>query len=235
MILDRVAVTGADDSIRPRQLVELSNRFPFVEWGVLLSRAQEGAARFPSTDWILELRATPGADELRLSGHLCGSWVRALLQGSNRFHRERPGVYDMFQRIQLNFHGDPHDVDAFMCAQLLKDWGRDEYIFQFDAINNDLFGKMSPAVHCVPLFDLSGGRGIAPDEWPAPIGDYCGYAGGLHPEHLAEQLEHIALAAGPSRIWIDVETHVRSADDKTFDLDKVEEFLAIAKPWVTTT
>ena len=32
-ILDRVTITGADDSVRPTDLLELSREFPFVEWG----------------------------------------------------------------------------------------------------------------------------------------------------------------------------------------------------------
>ena len=33
-----VTITGADDSIQPSQLLDLQKEFPFVEWGILLSR-----------------------------------------------------------------------------------------------------------------------------------------------------------------------------------------------------
>ena len=37
MILDRVTITGADDSIHVEQLAELSQAYPYVEWGILVS------------------------------------------------------------------------------------------------------------------------------------------------------------------------------------------------------
>lgn len=233
MILDRVTITGADDSVAPKELVKLSQRYPFVEWGILLSRSREGTPRFPSEDWMLRLKDVV-PNEVKLSGHLCGAWVRALCRGSRRFELERPGIARLFQRIQLNFHGAPHEILVDRFLECLHFWDREEIIFQFDRVNNGLMGEaIAGGVRAAPLFDTSGGAGVEPGEWPAPIAPYCGYAGGLHPDHLAEQLERIALAAGTSRIWIDVETHVRSDDDKTFDLAKVEAFLAIAEPWVT--
>lgn len=231
MILDRVTVTGADDSVHPGELIKLARRFPFVEFGILLSKRQEGSPRFPSARWLERLQEY---HMLKTSGHLCGVWVRELCQGSNGFIKERPALQHMFQRVQLNLHAEPHDVDEGAMAAALKAWGRDEYILQLDGVNDLLLGSLwSSGLRAAGLFDKSGGAGLEPGEWPAPIGPYCGYAGGLHPERLTEQLERIALAAGTSRIWIDVETHVRSGEDRQFDLGKVEAFLAIAEHWVT--
>ena len=233
MFLDRVTITGADDSIDPQDLIQLSKRFPFVEWGILLSRSQEGAARFPSTDWLLKLKGITDEHPLTLSGHLCGQWVRALMHGSNRFRYERPGVHDMFERVQLNFHGEPHDVYP-LCAEALADWEREQYVFQVDGVNNSVMEELQvgSGLDFAPLFDLSGGAGVEPEEWPAPIAPYCGYAGGLHPDRLDAQLERIEVVAASSRIWIDVETHVRSDQDRLFDLAKVDKFLATAEKWV---
>jgi hypothetical protein len=46
MILDRVTITGADDDVDIGDLVDLSARYPFVEWGILSSssrRAHRGS------------------------------------------------------------------------------------------------------------------------------------------------------------------------------------------------
>jgi hypothetical protein len=204
MILDRVTITGADDSVDPRDLLPLSKRFPWVEWGILLSRSQEGGPRFPSLDWMYGLKtiAEQPWGPLKLSGHLCGAWVRALCLGSNPFEAQRPGIARMFPRVQLNFHAQAHQTAPSAFRGALGLWARGEYIFQFDAVNDALMDEaIAAGIRAVPLFDISGGAGIEPGEWPAPIGDYCGYAGGLHPDFLAEQLERIANAAGTSRIW----------------------------------
>ena len=101
-----------------------------------------------------------------------------------------------------------------------------------DDVNNDLLDKVtSDGINAVPLFDISGGRGIVPKEWPKQKG-YCGYAGGLSPDNLQEQLEKIEKVVDDVPIWIDAETHLRSPDNSILDLDKVRSFLEIARPWV---
>jgi hypothetical protein len=241
MILDRVTITGADDSIHPSALVPLSDRFPFVEWGILLSKSSEGRARFPSLKWMEELMEWAASD-LALSGHLCGAWVRDLCRAGSAFAIERPTIAAQFNRFQLNFHAENHSYPGEMIvAGMRKLLPPAEslcpfqgFIFQFDDVNNGLMKvAVEAGVTAYPLFDISGGAGILPESWPKPCAAYCGYAGGLSPDNLAEQLPKIAEAAGDARVWIDVETHVRSNDDRQFDLDKVQRFLEIAAPWVT--
>ncbi len=55
----------------------------------------------------------------------------------------------------------------------------------------------------------------------SPIGApvLVGYAGGLKPSNIAQQLPLIAAAAGDGPYWIDMESGVRDADDR-FDLGK---------------
>ena len=61
MKLDRVTITGADDSVDPLQLRALSLEFPFVEWGILVSHSNTICTsypkpRFPSPKWIADLQ-----------------------------------------------------------------------------------------------------------------------------------------------------------------------------------
>ncbi len=187
---------------------------------------------------------------------------RSLLEEGKWEWIERFGAYHTiyFQRIQLNFHADLHKVNNDKFLQALKSQYSKQYIFQLDNVNNDvLYLAMKNYINAVGLFDTSGGAGILPNQWPEPIsaksyvegghGDtdeinipvYSGYAGGLSPDNLKEQLESIQhvvdCAWNPhssteAKIFIDCETHVRSNNDKQFDLDKVRQFLEIAKPFV---
>lgn len=167
MNLDRVTITGADDSVRHADLVELTKKYPFVEWGILLSASREGTPRYPSFGWMKELEQIYKRWQMQLSGHLCGQWVRALCRGHRRFESERSEIVGMFRRVQINFHGDPHDVDNEKFIKALKDWdgGNVQFIFQFDDVNNAVMSQAREAgVDAVPLFDTSGGAGVYPEK-----------------------------------------------------------------------
>lgn len=238
MRLDRVTITGADDSVDVDALVALSEEFPFVEWGILLSASSMGSSRFPTETWMAHLMHLDA--DLQLSGHLCGGWVRDLALGVRTYQTwlESQTWPRTFDRLQLNFHAQRHrwDAAALVMALHAKVMGPpEEVILQFDGVNHDMLGDLQRAasvnatLSVAPLFDLSGGAGVLPAAWPTPCAAYCGYAGGLSPDNLEAQLVLIEQAAGPDqRVWIDVETHVRSEDDKVFDLAKVRRFLEIS-------
>lgn len=247
MNLDRVTITGPDDSIRPEDLIPITKEFPFVEWGILFSESRIGGPRFPSVEWMFALQEVAKANRLPLSLHLCGHYVRQILMG------ETPQAVwtfiDAYARVQLNFRAERNRCKPTECARALLAFSkqRKQFIFQIDgergndhldAVILEDKATIPGDIDIVGLFDVSGGAGILPRKWPTPINsvdgvlDYHGYAGGLGPDNLAEQIPLIAEAAGDCRIWIDMETKVRSRDDGQFDLVKVRQCLEIAKPFV---
>ena len=252
MNFDRVTITGADDSIEPGELVHLSEAFPFVEWGILFSANHVGEPRWPSVGWLAELfeQIDATAFEVNLSAHLCGRWVRDLLAGNFSYSAFIGRAFRHFRRVQLNFHAEPQLVigTKFVSALVAHSSPSDprEFIFQIDGVNDDLFigaSRNAHGVSVVPLFDGSHGAGRLPGEWPVAAyrggrayGDaskvYHGYAGGLGPDNLEYEIPRIAKAAGDARFWIDLETRVRSVDDRVFDLAKVRRCLETAAPFV---
>lgn len=247
MILDRVTITGADDSIDPDELIPLARDFPFVEWGILFSGARLGIPRYPSRSWIAALAKIVWQVPMQLSAHLCGAWVRDFVLKATFTWKEEYKVYEMlFDRVQLNFHGQFHQkttgFDTFLLDhspraenQGLRAQAGKRFIFQCDGPNDKTVEEIQPWLteSVFPLFDGSGGTGKAPKVWPkAWPGVYCGYAGGLGPDILTTQLKLIEEAAGPERIWIDMESGVRSEDDRKFDVAKVRAVLEKAAPWV---
>lgn len=81
------------------------------------------------------------------------------------------------------------------------------------------------------LFDGSGGWGKTPESWRAAEGRACGYAGGLNPENLEAAIPQIKAAAGDARVYLDLESGARDADNR-FDLAKVERILEIVAPHI---
>jgi len=238
MKLHTVTITGADDSIKPSDIVSLSNKYPFAEWGLLLSSSSQGCCRFPSTDWLKALNQTTVLP-LKLCGHFCGNLVRSFVHGNLPTDEQLPTwLWRMFRRIQINFHGVSHNPKGEFYGALpraMKVSGK-QFIFQADNVNEDLFwGIKNRGAPAVPLFDRSHGAGLVPLSWPKPFPNVmCGYAGGLGPLNLKDQIEKISSLVGDHDIWIDMETKVRSNADRQFDLEKVETCLKIAEPYVTT-
>lgn len=197
-----------------------------------------------------------GVHQPRLAGHLCGQWVRDLCErGDLSFVSEIP-LWDYFSRIQLNFHGIEHRLTNDGIEALRKlTWGTGKSIIcQVDGVNDDLFKRMLYAgVLAYPLFDKSHGAGVLPVDWNDTVFDQekeaekrkpkdrpvpsisphilRGYAGGLSPNNLEDQLKQIEKLVGKDEIWVDFETEARSGDDRQFDLTKVENFVKIAQLW----
>lgn len=242
-MIKTVTITGADNTIDPSDLVKLSQDFPFVEWGILLSRKRMGESRYPSFTWMVDLHScTEMYPFLKLSCHLCGAYVREFIKGDVAFVEREIGAdkWNMFQRVQLNFHGIKHEHAEVLYA-LIRKSGK-EFIFQHDDVNQQIAFDAARRSHNVSiLFDKSGGAGILPDKWPELLPDIkCGYAGGLGPDNLKSQIELIEGIVGDTSIWIDMETKVRSftagvqtnVTKDIFDLDKVRQCLEIAKPFI---
>lgn len=256
MILDRVTITGADDSIKPDNLIELSQQYPFVEWGLLFSSRRQGSPRYPSAEWCSKLinRLHQAETQPQFSMHLCGSHVRRMLNEKYDGWKAFPGLYRIFDRVQLNFHARAASFDMKALTSNLKAWTpRPQFIFQHDNVNDELLSDVYASEYdcegldLVPLFDCSHGAGVVPRQWPKPVyigvtpgehGEgveyhtYHGYAGGLGPDTLEQELPRIAEAAGDARVWVDMETRVRSHSDWQFDLAKVRRCLEICEPLV---
>ncbi len=252
-MLKFVTLTGADDSIEPMDLIELSQEFPFVEWGILVSMKQQGKERFPSLDWMdqlamdcySEIHETP----VNLSLHVCGKYTRDILaHGDDTLFKEMGmELLMLFNRVQLNTHCEAHDWNLEKLSAMMSNYKDKEFIFQLDGNStNESKAKLLRFDHKVMnmsfLHDCSHGAGLLPFSWPIPPVSTVatGYAGGLGGDVLEGQYKHIKRAVDLradfiADHWIDMETKVRSGDslnpDEKFDLDKCRKVLEIAKPW----
>ena|ERR1019366_5603051 len=235
MRIDRVTFSGVDDTVSLEDMIAVHKEYPHVEWGILLSKGERPKPRYPTTGWVMGI--AENGDLLKLSGHLCGRWMRELVLGYFTFLDTPTGrqLFKQLPRIQINFAGLVHEIAPTFYTELLVH-GKKQFIFQMDGVNDYALPKALEydGLNVVPLFDKSGGTGKTPIDWPVPMGDYCGYAGGLGPNNLKEELHRIEKVVGDKTIWIDMETQVRTMKDEvdTFDLEKVRACLEIVTPWV---
>jgi hypothetical protein len=240
-MLDRVTLTGADDSVfDPNDLIQISRDYPFVEWGILLSSSRSGRVRYPSINWLTLLWETVQASEFKpkIAFHVCGSWVREICAGNWTSLMSNRGFHLVIgQRIQLNFHGYGHQPGPLFHKELKRrsEVNRWSFIFQIDGENEGLVESARDfGIDAVPLFDKSSGAGVTPDEWPEKMDQvYCGYAGGIGPDNIASEIMRVEKSRGFAKdqpYWIDMETKLYT--DDRFDLNKCIECLDVAIDFV---
>ena len=212
-----VTITGADDQTNPLDLVALSDKYPFVEWGVLNSHQREGSSRYPREGWIRRLLEIKGRNT-RVALHLCGERSRQVMGGEDKWFRPfLPGC----GRIQLNGYvsgGDQRGLrrlSQVYRAQFVLQC-RDESDLQMAANEAALMDDASV------LWDRSGGHGKEEFDWPrTPAGCRLGFAGGIGPDNVLDVLK----AIGPrDPFWIDMESGVRDANN-SLHLGKVVQVL----------
>lgn len=225
MKIQLVTLTGADDSVEPSELYDLSATFPWVEWGVLYSE-KCGRPRFPSDRWLTKLAAVKYfvGPEMKLAGHLCGYYVELVLDFNGA-----EGADPFVDRVQLNLSR------ARLRKVLQTELPRFSRPFILGGNYKGVENFDSKEGRFLPLFDASGGKGKLEKNWPKPFMQdgrpiLCGYAGGLGPDNLADELKKIEDAVGDATIWIDMESSLRT--DDRFDLKKCEAVLRTAEPWV---
>ena len=220
-------LTGIDEQTNLNDLVALSREFPFVEWAMLYSPDRAGKeVRYMSQKKLIE--ATEFLKEKASTAlHLCGASVPDFVEniGQQDFTKQ-------FDRIQLNFNmrrskftfGQLQEaVNAFMSEKR-------PLITQHHSGNDHLSQAITGQYHHV-LFDSSGGSGKSVTEWPERFEKkFIGYAGGLGPETIEDDLKSIAHHAHHHNFWIDMESKIRTND--LLDIEKCHTVLSACEPFV---
>jgi len=232
--LTHVTITGVDAFTDLATLSKISHEFPFVEWGVLLSKSKAGIEnRFPNEVYIDKLLE----HKLNFACHICGELAYDFILGGSEFISRYARWVMSFKRLQLNVANVIDHADRNAVLKTIKELKNMPRIIIQTRSVVPLWWP-TDLMNCVDfLYDCSGGRGMLPSAWPSielwpenePLPNY-GYAGGLSPDNLESQLVLMEKASGSQSVWIDVESGVRTND--ILDLDKVRRFLTIAKPCV---
>lgn len=227
MQLQYVTMTGADDATAISTLNDIAAEYPFVEFAILLLPEQMGQNRCPTMTWIDDFKNNYEGDHKAM--HLCGSALLGFINDDKTIFE----MMDGFKRIQLNLKFG--DVDGKYDDEKLITQIKNNPAWDFIIQYTDDEKRLLPSLKGIPnhalLFDGSAGQGVSPDQWPVPLpGHTCGYAGGLNPENIEQNLEKIAAAAPGYDTWIDMETGVRTNDK--FDTDKIVKVLKASKTYI---
>jgi phosphoribosylanthranilate isomerase len=228
MRIDRLTITGPDDKTNIKDLIDLSEAYPFVEWGILFSKNRTGTHRYPNDSWIKEVVN----HDMKLSAHFCGWWAKQVLENTN--YDLIKDLHQGFERIQLNYNfGRSTGWDLGRLLSTLEDINSVNVILQNNKSNNSIIMEADIPNNVHVLFDASGGRGTEIKEIrPTIKGLYTGYAGGLNPENIDNICQIIGEVDDDNLAWIDLESGVRTNNE--FDLSKVEDILGTVSKYITT-
>jgi hypothetical protein len=223
--------TGADDKTDIIRLQELSDDFPFIEWGILFSFDRSGTPKYPSDEWISKFLDYKHVFRLNASLHLCGSAARGLL--FTPISDRTIALFQQFDRIQVNINikdkrwFSDHLLDSY--ATRLLERSRDinrPIIIQYNDDNAGLVEKLQPNVNknIHVLKDFSGGNGIFNADYSIP--SFCqastfGSAGGISPYNVMDVLPEVhknVMTTNIEHFWIDMEGKIRDTNNE-FDLD----------------
>ena len=206
-MLSTVSILGVDDSVSPADLVDISQMYPFVEWGINLCSNAIQKPACPSDEWLEELLNQ--ADRVRLRGVLHGRWEHDILKGTLSIREEKPEIWDSISRIQVDIRKGHHNI--IEALQLISN---KEVILSTDnpgSITNGIKGNASL---------------LFPREQAFTYPGYCGYS--LTDKDVA--LMEIANTDNP--FWLSIEGF-RADDGITLDIFKIERFLDSAEDQIT--
>jgi phosphoribosylanthranilate isomerase len=231
-MIQTITFTGASDSTNPQDLIDISEKYPFVEWGILVPTYKIG--RFPSKEWLENLVKVTKDTSVRLSGHFCEPWVEHLLIDGNYINdiKKELGteVFNAFKRIQINFHGIEYTGYSTSFEKMMADHKDKEFILQADGVNNWISTQVK-APNASILVDKSSGAGIFNNVWPSFNKKKFGYAGGLNIETLPIAMKTWIKTARDIP-WIDIESGIMEEEDGNFSIPRVTEVIEYMNPYI---
>lgn len=221
-MIEIVTFTGVDVMTDFERLEDLSQQYPWAEFGILVG-TQTGKDHpiFPPLEIVDVLRTVLPAE--RVAVHLCGRYARESMAPLRLF--DVFGVTAGFGRIQVNLHGDEYDPSQIVptaesLTSMAKHADAHTIIVQHRG-DWDTVPVQHPRVEY--LFDRSEGSGQEGfQHWPAPPDHMrVGYAGGIGPHNISKAIA-FAERHRERPIWLDMERNVRT-DDYWLDLNLVEK------------
>ena len=106
-MLEILTFTGVDAKTPMDSLRKIAEKYPRVEFGVLLGDRTGGEAPiFPPMDTVNELKAKGRQMGFKTSIHLCGIFARETLKSLENGSGFLSDLVDGFDRVQINLHPD---------------------------------------------------------------------------------------------------------------------------------
>ena len=246
MKLRYITCSDPRENVAVETLLRLSQLDPIVEIAVQ-AHPSKMSADMPRNQWfnrlLRESLYMPTAPNLAVHVNMewCDNFCRGILapEIKNWLLLTRTDGSPVIRRWQINIYGSKTKLfNTAEIAKLLKTFSNNEFIFQYGSYEYNRIHRLDKTgINFSVLYDTSGGAGKLAKNWGPPLFDAHsqGYAGGLSPENVTENLNKIAKVAGPREdVWIDAEGKLKNPDTKKFDVNKAKQYITAALKWQKT-
>jgi len=251
MNIEYITCSGIGPHNDVSEIINLGKNYENAEFAVQVSREKF----FPYNDrynFFRTLVATCTVNDVNLAMHvnleyrtdLCRGIVPEFFQDLWSIKRQK-GTQNadkpVIGRVQVNINGgnDKFDFYPDKVANIIRTYSGIKFIFQYAPVQRERIEQLDKqGVPFSLLYDVSGGEGkLSRDSWGGIIlpGHQTGYAGGLSPDNVVENLNYInTLLPANYDTWIDAEGKLKSPDDngkKLFDTASAEKYIKNACAW----
>lgn len=237
MKVDRVTLTGIDNSIKISSLLSLQTIYSrpelVIEFGMLFSKSNT-SPRYQTTELLESIIVKDTYKKLYLSAHLCGKFSEEVLNGNDDLVSK---LSPIFKRLQINFNFTKNKkFDLLSFYSLVDKYPHNRFILQYNESNKSIIEDIINSTYnqivsnnIQFLYDSSGGRGVIQEgSFTPPIDNfYTGYSGGFNPNNTNRVVAQLTYGIKEERrVWIDMETGIRDENDN-FSISKCEKVLEI--------
>jgi hypothetical protein len=243
MAVTAISLTGWDNTVEPAAAVEFMASNPEAIMGIHFSQERRGSSRHPNKAWVIDfvrLARQQSADVMghgRADAHLGNRWSLEVASG-------KMGVLDeevdpaVFRRVQLNHLGRAKPEEFLVGAEKRSDLtfvlSRSGATKSFCEPLDDILKTYQGPAKVAFLYDDSWGQGRTPEDWPKVLTHApCGYAGGLGPENLSEQIQKLLALNPDAQFWVDMESRLRNERD-IFDIGYAQKCVDIAREHIVS-
>lgn len=223
-------------------IIDLGKKYPMAEFAIQ-AHPSKFSAHMPRYVWFDTLAHASRVNDINLAMHVNSEWRTEICRGKIPYEIKR--MWDLKRdngkpvigRVQVNINGGntPFRFYAQRVADIIRAYLDIEFIFQYTPKQRDRICALNETgAKFSLLFDASGGRGISPDAWHAPVMENhkMGYSGGLSPENVVDNLDKINMVLPLGyNTWIDAEGKLKNPDTKQFDTARAEQYIQNTIKW----
>ena len=223
-------------------IINLGTNYPMAEFAIQ-AHPTKFSANMPRYVWFDTLIHAARGTDVKLAMHVNSDWRTEICRGKIPYEIKR--MWDMKRdngipvigRVQVNINGgkDSFRFYANKVADIIRAYPNTEFIFQYTPKQHERLHRLdATGAKFSMLFDASGGRGISPQMWHAPVmpNHKMGYSGGLGPDNVIGALDKINMVVPAEyNMWIDAEGKLKDPDTKQFDVARAELYIRNALSW----